>query len=62
MFKNNLEESVLTLLVNTADNNGETALETVQLLNNVSPEVKNNLGLSLFMCGASNEVQSADDY
>uniref|UniRef100_A0A1I7ST59 ANK_REP_REGION domain-containing protein n=1 Tax=Bursaphelenchus xylophilus TaxID=6326 RepID=A0A1I7ST59_BURXY len=61
VFKNNVEESVLTLLVNQTDNNCETPLESVQCLE-AEETLKQKLGLSLIMCGANSELPSPDDY
>ncbi|CAD5215704.1 unnamed protein product [Bursaphelenchus okinawaensis] len=61
VFKDNVEESVLTLLINQTDNNCETPLEAVQSLEG-DDGTKQKLGLSLIMCGASSELPSPGDY
>lgn len=54
VFKDNLDEEIMTTLVNKPDNNMETALVNVQGLTNTDESVRFKLCLSLIMCGAEN--------
>lgn len=54
VFKDNLDEEVMTALANKPDNNGETALSNIQGLTNTDESIRFKLCLSLIMCGASN--------
>jgi len=54
VFKDNLDEELMGALANKPDNNGETALNNVQELENTDESVRFKLCLSLIMCGASN--------
>jgi len=54
VFKDNLDEELMTELVNKPDNNNETALANIQALTNTDESIRFKLCLSLIMCGANN--------
>ncbi|KAI6176905.1 Nuclear factor NF-kappa-B subunit [Aphelenchoides bicaudatus] len=55
-FKDNLDEEIMSALVNKPDNNGETALSQLQSLVNTDESIRFKLGMSLIMYGANNSA------
>jgi len=54
VFKDNLDEELMSVLVNKPDNNNETALSQIQSLTNTDESIRFKLCMSLIVCGSDN--------